>query len=98
MSRSDVSRFPTSLTSGHAGKRLTNITLLDGDSCAVGLVDDAVNFLDVVRVGEDLVAGDDVLSGHSVLACLFSVDIQLLLRAAAEANAVLGPAQVKANS
>jgi hypothetical protein len=39
----------------------------NGDLGAVGLVDDAVNLLDVVRVGDDLVVGDDVLGTE--LAC-----------------------------
>lgn len=33
----------------------------DGDLLAVGLVDDIVDELDVVGVGDDLVVGDDVL-------------------------------------
>ena len=31
------------------------------DHGAVGLIDDAVNLLEVVRIRDDLVAGDDVL-------------------------------------
>ena len=33
-----------------------------GDHGAVGLVDDAVDLLEVIRVRDDLVVGDDVLS------------------------------------
>lgn len=39
-------------------------TDLDGalsDHGAVGLVDDAIDLLEIVRVGDDLVAGDEVL-------------------------------------
>jgi hypothetical protein len=35
----------------------------NGDLPAVGLVGNAVDLLDVVRVGDDLVVGDDVLQG-----------------------------------
>lgn len=41
--------------------RLTNVLSTDGDLPAVGLVGDTVNLLEVVRVGDELVAGDDVL-------------------------------------
>lgn len=37
---------------------LTDVVVSDGDFLAVGLIGDAVDFLDVVRVREDLVAGD----------------------------------------
>jgi hypothetical protein len=33
----------------------------DSDLGAVGLVDDTVNLLEVVRVGDDLVTGEDIL-------------------------------------
>ena len=33
----------------------------DGDLLAVGLVDGTVNLLEIVRVGDELVTGDDVL-------------------------------------
>lgn len=33
----------------------------DGDLLAVGLVNGSVNLLEVVRVGDELVAGEDVL-------------------------------------
>ena len=35
----------------------------DGDLLAVGFVDGAVDFLDAVGVGDELVAGEDVLGG-----------------------------------
>jgi hypothetical protein len=35
----------------------------NGDLLAVGLVGNAVDLLEVVRVGDDLVVGDDVLRG-----------------------------------
>ena len=34
----------------------------DADLCAVGFVDGAVDFFEVVGVGDQLVAGDDVLN------------------------------------
>lgn len=34
-----------------------------GDVAAVGLVDDTVNLLEVERVGDELVTGDDILRG-----------------------------------
>ena len=37
----------------------------NGDLLAVGLVDDAVNLLEVIRVGDDLVAGEQVLKTTS---------------------------------
>ena len=42
----------------------TNVDVVntDGDLLAVGLVGDAVDLLEVVRVGDDLVAGEGVLS------------------------------------
>lgn len=38
-----------------------DVVASDGDLLAVGLVDSAVDFLEVVGVGDDLVAGDEVL-------------------------------------
>jgi hypothetical protein len=50
------------LQAGARGARLhTEGLATNGDLGAVGLVDDAVNLLDVVGVGDDLVLGDDVL-------------------------------------
>ena len=46
------------------GRRVrANVDVLatDGDLSAVGLVGDAVDFLEVVGVGDQLIAGDDVL-------------------------------------
>lgn len=40
-----------------------NVLVADGDLLAVGLVDGAINLLEVVAVGDDLVARDDVLIG-----------------------------------
>jgi hypothetical protein len=39
----------------------------DSDLGAVGLVDDAVNLLEIVRVGDDLVTGEDILGAMSAL-------------------------------
>jgi len=46
-----------------SGRVAANVEALasDGDLLAVGLVDGAVDFLEVVRVGDQLIAGDDVL-------------------------------------
>ena len=41
--------------------RRTNVDSTDSDPRAVSLVGNAIDFLDVVGVGEDLVAGNDVL-------------------------------------
>lgn len=51
---------------GGVGAGVEGLTT-DGDLGAVGLVGNAVNLLEVVRVGDELVAGDDVLrrSGQS---------------------------------
>lgn len=35
-----------------------------GDHGTVGFVDDSVDLLEVIRVGDDLVAGEDVLFGR----------------------------------
>jgi hypothetical protein len=43
-----------------AGRRTERLST-NGDLPAVGLVGNAVNLLEVVRVGDDLVVGDDVL-------------------------------------
>jgi hypothetical protein len=43
-----------------AGQRTERLAT-DGDLGAVSLVDDAINLLDVVGVGDDLVVGDNVL-------------------------------------
>lgn len=48
----------------------TNVVATNGDLLAVGLVCDTVDFLEVVRVGEDLVAGDNVLSRNQGAAYL----------------------------
>jgi hypothetical protein len=42
-------------------RKHTDVFGTDGDLLAVGLVDDAINLLQVVRVGDDLVTGDKVL-------------------------------------
>jgi hypothetical protein len=39
----------------------TDVVVADGDLLAVGLVGYAINLLEIVRVGDDLVAGDEVL-------------------------------------
>lgn len=44
------------------GQIRTNIDAALGDHGAVGLVHDAADLLEVIRVREDLVVGDDVLS------------------------------------
>ena len=44
-----------------AWKVHTDVLATNSDTGAVGLVDDTVNLLEVVRVGDDLVAGDDIL-------------------------------------
>lgn len=44
----------------------TNVVGADGDLLAVGLVGNAVDLLEVVRVGDDLVAGEGVLRAESV--------------------------------
>jgi len=43
-------------------KRLTESLSTNADLLAVDFVDGTVDFLDVVRVGDDLVTGDDVLA------------------------------------
>lgn len=43
------------------GSEHTEGLTTDGDLLAVGLVDDTVDLLEVVGVGDDLVVGDDVL-------------------------------------
>lgn len=43
----------------------TNVVSTDGDTGAVGLVDDTVNQLEVVRVRDHLVAGDNILTFES---------------------------------
>lgn len=45
----------------------TDVVGTDGDLGAVGLVGDTVDLLEVVRVGDDLVAGDEVLWSWSTL-------------------------------
>ena len=45
---------------GSVGTGVEGLTT-NGDLGAVGLVDDTVNLLEVVRVGDELVTGDDVL-------------------------------------
>jgi len=45
--------------------RHTNVVVANGDSGAVGLISGAVNKLEVVRVGDELVAGDNVLGRES---------------------------------
>lgn len=39
----------------------TDLDTLDGDHGTVGLVEDIINLLQVVRVRDELVAGDDIL-------------------------------------
>ena len=58
-----------SLLSGRIGADV-DVVAANADLLAVALVRDAVDLLEVVRVRDDLVAGDDVLAdrGHSVLA------------------------------
>lgn len=45
---------------GSVGASVESLTT-DGDLAAVGLVGDTVNLSEVVRVGDELVTGDDVL-------------------------------------
>ena len=45
---------------GSVGASVEGLTT-DGDLGTIGLVGNAVNLLEVVRVGDELVAGDDVL-------------------------------------
>ena len=45
----------------YCGAKHTEGLTTDGDLLAVGLVDDVVDQLEVVGVGDDLVVGDDVL-------------------------------------
>lgn len=45
---------------GSAWER-TNVVGADGNLLAVGLVGYAINLLEIVRVGDDLVAGDKIL-------------------------------------
>ena len=54
-----VERFLT-LFGGRVGTDVDGLAT-DGDLLAVGFVDDAVNLFEVVRVGDDFVAGDEVL-------------------------------------
>ena len=44
----------------------TDVIVSDGDLPAVGLVGDTVDLLDVVGVGEELIASDNVLFCQSV--------------------------------
>jgi len=44
-----------------AGGGRTNAAYTDGDLATVSLVGDAIDLLEIVRVGDDLVAGNDVL-------------------------------------
>lgn len=53
------------LLSGRVGANVDVVTT-DGDLLAVGLVRDAVDLLEVVRIGDDLVIGDEVLAGPTV--------------------------------
>lgn len=54
---------------GRRREGLTDVVVADGDLLAVGLVDGAVDLLQVVGVGDELVTGDDVLRGRSAGAC-----------------------------
>lgn len=47
------------------GAEHTERLTTDGDLLAVGLIDDTVDLLEVVGVGDDLVVGDDVLEQSS---------------------------------
>lgn len=49
---------------------LTEGLASNGDLGAVGLVDDTVNLLEVVRVGDDLVTGEDILRMRSASAAM----------------------------
>lgn len=56
---------------GEASQKLERDSVrTDGDGAlsdhsAVGLVDDAIDLLEIVRVGDDLVVGDEVLFGFA---------------------------------
>ena len=51
------------------GAQHTEGLTTDGDLLAVGLVDDTVDLLDVVGVGDDLVVGEDVLREQILAQC-----------------------------
>jgi hypothetical protein len=44
--------------------RHTDVVTTDGDAGTVGLVDDVVDKLEVVRVRDHLVSGDNILRGR----------------------------------
>jgi hypothetical protein len=52
----------------------TNVVHAQGDLLAVGFVDGAIDLLQVVRVGDDLVIGDEVLQIMSVSATLADLE------------------------
>jgi hypothetical protein len=52
-----------------AGGGRTNVTDANGDLPAVGLVGDTIDLFQVVRVGDDLVTGDDVLRQRQSQSC-----------------------------
>ena len=52
---------PLFLTAAYCGAKHTEGLTTDVDLLAVGLVDDTVNLLEIVRVGDDLVTGEDIL-------------------------------------
>lgn len=62
------------LLGGWVGANVDCLTT-DGDLLAIGLVDDAVDLFEVVRVGDDLVAGDDVLLLRLVLGRALGVGV-----------------------
>lgn len=43
----------------------------EGDHLAVDFIDGSVDFLHIVRVGDDLVAGEDILEGSRIVSALF---------------------------
>lgn len=58
-----LGRIVEALVSFFGGRVGSDVDVLaaDGDLLAVGFVGDAVDFLEAVRVGDDFVAGDEVL-------------------------------------
>jgi hypothetical protein len=68
-----LSQYPA-IYRGRKRDERTNVVHAQGDLLAVGFVDGAIDLLQVVRVGDDLVIGDEVLQIMSVSATLADLE------------------------
>lgn len=59
----DICRHPSTSAATKRGRggEGTDVLSADGDLLAVGLICDAIDLLEIVRVGDDLITGDQIL-------------------------------------